>query len=84
MKNKQTYEQVNTITWIPEGQQWGSAQDFSYAAPKRVKTKLILTSIVLGVLFSFHNPMTTYKNEVVNAVEINVELKPVQSSYNAG
>ncbi len=73
MRSNNTYEQINTIALNPENGQWVSFSESRYASTSRKRKKLLIACMMIGVFFSFYNPMTTYKQPTYKTVDIEVE-----------
>lgn len=75
MKHSSTNEQINLITWMPEGHTWGSVSSLEYHSPKSRKRKIFMLCLIVGAAFFYYNPMTSYTTQNFNSVEIDVNVK---------
>jgi hypothetical protein len=71
MKHSPSDEQVNVISWIPEGNTWGSIPSATYSSPKARKRKLLVACLTVAIGLTFYNPMTSYTTQSFNTVEVN-------------
>lgn len=78
MKQNQTIEHINTLSYLPESGRW-VATTASYQGRGKTKRKLLLSTLLLGALFYFYNPMTSYQPQVMHtdAIALNtVQVMP--------
>jgi len=69
---------INTIVWNPEGTKWVTVAKPTYRSSKLRKKRILLSSVAIGLLCWFYNPITTYNHQRYEVVKINVATNQVQ------
>jgi hypothetical protein len=74
MKHNPSDEQINVITWIPEGNAWGSVPSATYSSPKARSRKLLMALLMVGIGFSLYNPLTSYTTQGYSTAEVEINV----------